>query len=147
MLRGERRTHEGHRGRIDVPLAVVHFDGACSGNPGPMGAGAVVEMGGRRESFSRAFGHGTNNQAEYHGLILGLRHALAWGATEVVVRGDSQVILRQLEGRYKVSAPKLQGLHQEAAGLLRNFGRVRLEWVARGENAAADEAARRAIAR
>jgi ribonuclease HI len=125
--------------------ATVHFDGACSGNPGPMGAGAVVEMGGERRVLSRAMGRGTNNEAEYHALILGLRHALAAGADEVEVRGDSELILRQLEGRYKVSAANLKQLHAEARALLGRLHRFRLQWIPRAENAEADRAARAAI--
>ncbi|MEA3191259.1 MAG: ribonuclease [Thermoplasmata archaeon] len=121
------------------------FDGACSGNPGPMGAGAVVEVAGRRESFSRNMGHGTNNEAEYHAIILGLLRAHAAGATRVTIRGDSQLVLRQLEGRYAVKAANLQPLVAEAKRLLGQFERAKLEWVPRLENAEADAAARHAI--
>ena len=83
--------------------ATIWFDGACSGNPGPMGLGAVVQLeGDRPQVLSMAKGHGTNNQAEYHAAILGLRHALAAGATDIVLTGDSQLILRQLKGEYQV---------------------------------------------
>jgi ribonuclease HI len=128
--------------------ATVWFDGACSGNPGPMGAGAVVQVeGGRAQHLSLFMGPGTNNEAEYHGLLLGLRHALGAGAQEVTVRGDSQLILRQLEGRYQVKAPNLRALNQEARGLLARFASHRLEWVPRAQNAEADRAARTAIER
>ena len=127
--------------------ATIFFDGACSGNPGPMGAGAVVEAGGERRVLSRAMGRGTNNEAEYHAVILGLRHALAAGADEVAVCGDSQLVLRQLEGVYRVSAANLKQLHAEARALLGRFHRVTLRWVPRAENAEADRAARDAIER
>ena len=118
--------------------ATVWFDGACLGNPGPMGAGAVVEAGGARKELALPLGRGTNNEAEYHGLILGLRHALAAGADEVVVHGDSQLVLRQLEGRYKVKADNLKPLHEEAKGLLARFRTTKLQWVPREANADAD---------
>ncbi len=124
-----------------MPSALVYFDGACLGNPGPMGAGAVVEMDGARKELSRPLGRGTNNQAEYGGLILGLTEALEQGADEVTVRGDSQLILRQLEGRYRVKAPGLKALHDEAGGLLGRFRKARLEWIPRAENADADRLA------
>jgi ribonuclease HI len=124
---------------------MVWFDGACSGNPGPMGAGAVLEMDGRRESFSVAKGHGTNNEAEYHAVILGLLRAHAAGATRITLRGDSQLVLRQLEGRYGVKAENLKPLVAEAKRILSRFEAVRLEWVPRLENAEADAAARKAI--
>ncbi len=126
--------------------AIIHFDGACSGNPGPMGAGAIVEIDGKRHVLSRAFGKGTNNEAEYHGAILGLRNALALGATSVTLCGDSQLILRQLDGQYKVRAPNLLALHQEARRLMSMLRPSRTKWVPRAENAEADAAARAAIA-
>jgi len=126
--------------------ATIWFDGACSGNPGPMGLGAVVEVAGAKpQVLSMAKGHGTNNQAEYHAIILGLRHALAAGATDIIVHGDSQLILRQLSGQYKVKNEELKPLHGEAGKLLRQFASHKLEWVPRLENAAADEASKRAI--
>lgn len=126
--------------------ATVWFDGACLGNPGPMGAGAVVEAGGERKELSRGMGRGTNNEAEYHGLLLALRHALAAGANEVTVRGDSQLVLRQVEGRYAVRAPGLQPLHAEAVALLKRFRTVQIEWVPRADNADADRLAGEAAA-
>jgi len=126
--------------------ATVWFDGACSGNPGPMGAGAVVQLPhGEPQVLSLALGKGTNNQAEYRALILGLRHALAAGADEVLVHGDSQLVLRQLLGEYRVRNADLKPLHDEAAKLLHQFPKWRLEWVPRGANQVADEASKRAI--
>lgn len=125
--------------------ATVWFDGCCLGNPGPMGAGAVVETERERKVLSRAFGLGTNNQAEYHGLILGLRHALGMGADRVTVHGDSQLVLRQLEGRYAVKSPGLKALHEEARLLLARFSQVKLAWVPREANGEADAASRAAL--
>lgn len=128
--------------------ATVWFDGCCLGNPGPMGAGAVVEPdgpGGERKVLSKAFGMGTNNQAEYRGLVLGLRHALAMGADRVTVHGDSELVLRQLKGEYAVKAPALKALHAEAASLLGQFRAAKLEWVPREQNSVADQASRDAL--
>jgi ribonuclease HI len=111
-----------------------------------MGLGAVVQVqGGKPQVLSMPKGRGTNNQAEYHALILGLRHALAAGADEIVVHGDSQLILRQAGGQYKVRNEELKPLHAEAVKLLGQFRTHKLEWVPRGENAVADEASKRAI--
>lgn len=125
--------------------ATVHFDGASSGNPGKAGAGAIVEIGGRQERLSKSLGRATNNEAEYEALILGLRFAKAQGALEVAVRGDSQLVIRQLEGRYKVRAENLRPLYQQARALLDGFDEVDLAWLAREGNEAADDAARAAI--
>lgn len=127
--------------------ATVWFDGCCLGNPGPMGAGAVVQTPDERKVLRKPFGLGTNNQAEYHGLILGLRHALGMGADAVTVHGDSQLVLRQLGGEYAVRAPGLKALHDEARQLLARFRPAKLEWVPREENAEADQASRDALRR
>ncbi len=110
-----------------------------------MGAGAILDIGGRRQALSKNMGRGTNNEAEYHGLILGLRHALAAGADELTVHGDSQLILRHLGGTYKVKAENLRPLYEEAKKLILKFRSVQLEWVPREENGDADQAARDAI--
>jgi len=118
--------------------ATVWFDGACLGNPGPMGLGVVVECGGRRRTLAKPLGRGTNNIAEYEAVVAGLGLALAMGATSATVHGDSQLVLRQLAGEYKVSAPALRRLHAQARALMAEIGAVRLEWIPRAQNAEAD---------
>lgn len=118
--------------------AIVHFDGASKGNPGPAGAGAVVTWNGKKHPVSKSLGRATNNEAEYAGLALGLETALRLGASSVVVRGDSQLVLRQLEGRYAVRAPGLAAHHARVKALLSRFVSIRLEWVPRAQNADAD---------
>ncbi len=118
--------------------AKLWFDGASLRNPGPAGAGAVVEIAGRKRMFRKSLGVMTNNQAEYHGVILAMRQADAAGATSIVLHGDSQLILRQLEGRYAVKHEGLKPLHAEAAKLLRRFASVKFVWVPRLENQEAD---------
>jgi ribonuclease HI len=125
--------------------ATVWFDGASRGNPGLMAGGAVVDVDGRRVVLHGHVRKGTNNEAEYEGLLLGLRHALDADATTVEVRGDSQLVIRQLEGIYQVRAPNLKPLHREARSLLSRFRARRLVWVPREQNHDADEAANRAL--
>ncbi len=127
--------------------ADIWFDGASRGNPGPMAGGAIVLLDGQRTVLQGTVGRGSNNEAEYQGLILGLKHAANHGATTVHVRGDSQLILRQLEGQYQVKAANLKPYHQEAMQLLRKFEDVRLEWVRREHNGDADAAANAALDR
>lgn len=124
--------------------ADIWFDGACLGNPGPMGAGAVVQIGARTETLSVPLGPGTNNVAEYEAVIAGLALALRLGATSATLRGDSQLILRQLEGRYAVKAPALVPLHAEARQLMLRLGQVGLHWIPREQNARADALAKQA---
>jgi ribonuclease HI len=125
----------------------VFSDGAARGNPGPAGAGAVVmdENGRVLKRLGRFLGKQTNNVAEYEGLLLGLRWALAHGAREVEVRSDSQLLIRQLQGSYAVKNEVLRRLHGEALALLRAFDKHELSHVPREENAAADEMSNRAI--
>ena len=122
-------------------------DGAARGNPGPAGAGAVLldEQGRVLDRLGRFLGKQTNNVAEYQGLLLGLRRAHQRGAREVEVRADSQLLIRQLEGKYAVRNEALRRLHGEALALLRSFDRYELEHIPREQNALADEMSNRAI--
>jgi ribonuclease HI len=125
----------------------VYSDGAARGNPGPSGAGAVlVEPSGQVvDRLGKFLGVQTNNYAEYMGLILGLKRARELGASEVEVFADSELMIRQLGGRYQVKSPSLRPLYEEALRLLNDFSRVKLVHVPREMNAAADEMSNRAI--
>ena len=125
----------------------VFTDGAARGNPGPAGAGAVLldEHGRVLGRLGRFLGKQTNNVAEYQGLLLGLRKAHQIGAREVEVRADSQLLIRQLEGKYAVRNEALRRLHAEALALLRSFERYDLAHIPREQNKLADEMSNRAI--
>ncbi len=125
----------------------VYSDGAARGNPGPSGAGAVlVEPSGQIvDRLGKYLGVHTNNYAEYMGLLLGLRRARELGVREVEVFADSELMIRQLGGRYQVKSPSLRPLYQEALKLLNDFSRVKLVHVPREMNSAADEMSNRAI--
>jgi ribonuclease HI len=128
-------------------LLRLFSDGAARGNPGPAGAGAVLmDAEGRVVArLGRFLGIQTNNYAEYMGLLLGLRHARTLGVKELEVLADSELLIRQLQGRYQVKSPTLRPLYEEAVGLLRQFPRVKLAHVPREKNKAADEMSNRAI--
>jgi ribonuclease HI len=136
----------GARGS-DARTVRIFSDGAARGNPGPAGAGAVLldQKGNVLARLGRFLGRQTNNVAEYHGLLLGLRHAQEMGAREVEVRADSQLMIRQLEGEYQVKHALLKPLHAEAMRLLRTFQSYDLRHVPREENKLADEMSNRAI--
>jgi len=125
----------------------VYSDGAARGNPGLAGAGAVlVEPNGRVvERLGKFLGVQTNNYAEYMGLLLGLKRAKELGVQEVEVFADSELMIRQLGGRYQVKSPSLRPLYEEVLELLNQFGRFKLVHVPREMNAAADEMSNRAI--
>ena len=104
----------------------VYSDGAARGNPGPSGAGAVlVEPSGQIvDRLGKFLGVRTNNYAEYMGLLLGLKRATELGVREIEVFTDSELLIRQLGGRYQVKSASLRPLYEEALNLL-NLQRLR----------------------
>lgn len=125
----------------------LYSDGAARGNPGLAGAGAVlVEPSGQVvDRIGKFLGKQTNNYAEYMGLLLGLRRARELSVREVEVFADSELMLRQLGGRYQVKSTSLRPLYEEALVLLNDFERVKFVHVPREMNRAADEMSNRAI--
>jgi ribonuclease HI len=126
---------------------VVYSDGASRGNPGPASMGAVVidPSGQVRHEVSETLGIGTNNFAEYRGLIAGLEAALALGAKRVDARTDSELLVRQAIGRYRVKNPGLIPLHNRLLGLRSRFDEVVFRHVPRTQNKHADALANRAL--
>ena len=119
----------------------VNVDGGARGNPGPAAIGAVVQSaeGEVLEERGERIGRATNNVAEYRALLLGIERATALGAEELELVGDSELIVRQVEGRYKVKDAALRELHGEVKRALRPFeGRWSIHHVRRAENAEAD---------
>ena len=125
----------------------LHVDGASRGNPGEAGFGVHVtgDDGSEVASLYGYIGKATNNVAEYQALLHGLRFALGRGASRVEVFSDSELLVRQVEGRYRVKSPGLQPLHREAKSLLARFARARVVHVPRERNLEADALANRAV--
>ena len=128
------------------PALILYIDGSVEGNPGPGAIGVVVERedGSLVEAWGEAIGHVTNNQAEYRALLAGLRKARQLGARAVTVRSDSQLLVRQLLGEYRVKDAKLKPLYEEARRLAGRLERFAIEHVLREANRAADRLANRA---
>jgi ribonuclease HI len=118
----------------------VNVDGGARGNPGPAAIGVVVrdEDGTIVEAVGETIGKATNNVAEYQALLRGIELAAAHGATEVHLIGDSQLIVRQVEGRFKVKDEKMKPLHAAAKKALAGFEKWSIEDVRRAQNADAD---------
>ncbi|MGC4115929.1 MAG: ribonuclease HI family protein [Myxococcales bacterium] len=135
---------EGASGRKKL---VVYSDGAARGNPGPAGAGAVLTRidGTLVSKVGKFLGTATNNVAEYTALLLGLETALRLGAQEVEVVADSELLVRQLNGAYKVKNAGLKPLFEKAQGLLGKFEAWTARHVPRAQNKLADEMSNRAI--
>lgn len=128
---------------------VLYTDGGSRGNPGTAGYGVVLAdaQGKTIQESCECIGEATNNEAEYRGLLAGLQIAAGRGVKELVVRSDSELMVRQLTGRYKVRKSNLIPLFIEAQRLLRGFGSWKAEHIPRAQNAHADRLANEAMDR
>ena len=128
---------------------IVACDGAARGNPGPAGIGVHIsaEDGSLVAEIARGIGEATNNVAEYTAVIEGLSLAQELGARTVTLRSDSQLLVNQLTGRYRVKTPHLQPLHRRARGLAAGFERISFEHVPRERNREADRLANEGVDR
>ncbi len=123
----------------------LFFDGASKGNPGPSSYGYVLELEGDEVEGCGFIGISTNNVAEYTALIEGLKKALSMGIKKIEIFSDSQLVVNQLLGKYKVKAEHLVPLHNEALRLLKSFEDVRINFIRRELNKRADALANRAL--
>jgi len=126
--------------------AVASIDGGSRGNPGPAGYGVRIEQDdGTIVELKQALGTATNNIAEYNGLLAALTWAVDHGISTLHVRSDSELLVKQMRGEYRVKNPGLLPLHEEARALMRRLGRVRFEHVRREHNRDADRLANEAM--
>ncbi len=126
---------------------VLYTDGGSRGNPGPAAFGFVLEAddGTILAAEGEPIGEATNNVAEYRGLVAGLSRAYELGAPEVEVRSDSELLVKQMRGEYRVKNPALRTLSLEAAQLARTIGRVEYVHVPRERNELADRLVNEAL--
>jgi ribonuclease HI len=130
-----------------VERLVVNVDGGARGNPGPAAIGVVVQGpdGEVLEERGERIGKTTNNVAEYRALLLGIERAVALGANELELIGDSELVVRQVEGKYKVKDATLRELHAEVKRALAGFERWSIRHVRREQNAEADRLVNEAL--
>jgi probable phosphoglycerate mutase len=128
-------------------MIVAYIDGGARGNPGPAGYGVRIEdeNGQLIEEFSKPIGIATNNVAEYHGLLAALRYALEHGHKNLLIRSDSELLVKQMRGEYRVKNSGLVPLHQEARRLAAQLDKITFEHVRRAHNAEADRLANLAM--
>ncbi len=126
---------------------VINVDGGSRGNPGPAAVGVVVQdaNGGVLEEVAERIGDATNNVAEYRAVLLGIERALALGATELELVGDSELIVRQVKGEYKVKDTSLRELHGEVKRALVPLESWTIRHVRRESNAEADRLVNEAL--
>lgn len=126
--------------------AVLSVDGAARGNPGQAGVGIVLEAAdGSIHRFGEYLGEATNNVAEYKALLFGMQKAAQLGIRALQVRSDSELIVKQLNGQYKVKSPHLQDLYFTAIKAISSFDKVIFTHVPREKNKDADRMANLAI--
>ena len=125
----------------------IHIDGASRGNPGEAGFGVYVSRpdGTEVAGLFGYLGRATNNVAEYQALLHALRYALAHGVRRVRVYSDSELVVRQMDGTYRVKHKDMVPLHREARALLGRFEEAQLAHVPREQNREADRLANRAL--
>jgi ribonuclease HI len=132
--------------RADLKLT-LHFDGGSRGNPGPAGIGVVLltEDGTSLYEVGEFLGVRTSNYSEYTALLRGLAAAKTFGATKLLIKADSELVVRQINGIYKVKSPDLQPLYAQARRLIDDIGNVTMTHVYREKNKRADELANEAM--
>lgn len=121
-------------------MVVAYIDGGARGNPGPAGYGVRIESaeGTLLDELHGGLGVATNNVAEYNGLLAALQWALDHRETRVQIRADSELLVKQMRGEYRVKNPGLQPLHARARLLVQQLDQVRFEHVRRELNKEAD---------
>jgi ribonuclease HI len=127
--------------------AILNTDGGARGNPGPAGIGVVLKDtdGVVIAEIAQPIGVTTNNVAEYEALIAGLKLALDHGVTELDIYVDSELVVSQLEGRWKIKNERLRGLAVTAQALIGRFEKAMISHVRRSQNTHADQLANRAM--
>lgn len=126
--------------------ATVHIDGAARGNPGPAAFAFVLRRPDHPAvEHAEPMGKATNNVAEYTALVNALERAAELGVKELAVFSDSELLVKQMNGEYRVKHPDLQELHREASDLRKRFTRVTLTHVRRAQNADADRLCNEAL--
>jgi ribonuclease HI len=128
---------------------ILNFDGGSRGNPGVAGIGVVLcaQDGIPIFTLGRHIGRATNNVAEYTALLVGLREAAKLGVKKILVRGDSELVIKQMRGEYRVKNAALKDLYGQAASLIEKFSQIKFEHNLRHHNSLADKLANLAMDR
>ena len=132
---------------MNIDKVIAYTDGAARGNPGPAAIGVIIkdESGKTVASISRRLGTTTNNQAEYRAIIAALEEAISLGARNVVIKSDSELVVKQINGQYKIKNTALRPLYQEVVRLIGALESFSITYIPRERNAAADALANKAL--
>ena len=132
---------------MDITRVIIHADGASRGNPGPASIGGVIEdeRGHLLAQISRRIGITTNNQAEYRAVIAALERAINLGAKQAEIRSDSELLVKQINGSYRVKNKTLQPLYRKVSQLIGSLESFSITHVPREQNTRADGLANKAL--
>ena len=132
---------------MKIERVIINTDGASRGNPGPAAIGATIkdERGRLITTISRSIGETTSNQVEYQAIIAALQKAVELGARQVEICADSELMVKQLNGRYRVRKASLRPSYQQVGQLLSQFDSFTIIHVPREQNKEADELANTAL--
>ena len=132
---------------MNIAKVFIYTDGAARGNPGPAAIGAVIkdDKGNVLARLSRHIGNTTNNQAEYRAVITALEKAVGLGARQVILKADSELVVKQINGRYKIKNAALRPLYQEVVKLTGSLEKLTVSYIPRARNAEADALANQAL--
>ncbi len=132
---------------MSVNKVIINTDGAARGNPGPAAIGAIIkdDTGKVLARISRHIGSTTNNQAEYRAVIAALEKAVSLGVKNVVLKSDSELVVNQINGRYKIKNAALRPLYQEVVKLAGSLEKLTVSYIPRAQNAGADALANQAL--
>jgi ribonuclease HI len=126
--------------------ANIHIDGAARGNPGPAAYAYVIDWPGHKRIMDKGcLGEKTNNVAEYTALLRALQRAAEEGAQHLIINSDSELLVKQMNGEYRVKNKDLQTLHEQASRLRSNFASVKINHVRREQNSEADRLCNEAL--
>ena len=147
-IRSEKSLYDP-QGNAPKHFLIAHSDGGARGNPGPAGYGVILEneSGQKVAALSEYLGHQTNNFAEYQGLIAALEYAIQHGPKALKIISDSELLVRQIKGIYKVKNPVLQDLHARAKELIAQLDWFSIGHALREHNQEADRLANEAMDR
>jgi ribonuclease HI len=132
---------------LSTSKVTIYTDGAARGNPGPAAIGVIIkdETGNTIATISRRLGPTTNNQAEYRAIVAGLEKTLSLGAQYAAIKSDSELVVKQINGLYKVKNAALRPLYQEAVRLIGSLKGFSISYIPREQNSAADALANKAL--
>ena len=132
---------------MNVNKVIIHTDGAARGNPGPAAIGIIIkdEKGNLLARISRCIGVTTNNQAEYQAIITALEKAISLSGRQVVLKSDSELVVKQINGQYKIKNTGLRALYQRVVQLIGSLESFSVSYIPREQNAVADALANKAL--